>query len=116
MIKRTSFPVVAVLAICILVPSATGQDALPPAIAVDLNEGIYLYLSGDEDLLQYDEAIRVFTSVLERAPDNASALLFRSLSYGELGFSELKARKRAESQAFQYTMVLQWRAPSGRKS
>lgn len=109
MIKRTSFAVVAVLGICVVVPSAAGQDALPPAIAVDLNEGVYLYLSGEEDSLQYDEAIRVFTSVLERAPENASALLFRALSYGELGFSELKARQGAESQAYQYTMVLQTR-------
>ena len=109
MIKRTSFAVVAVLGICVAAPSAAGQDALPPAIAVDLNEGVYLYLSGEEDSLQYDEAIRVFTSVLERAPENASALLFRALSYGELGFSELKARQGAESQAYQYTMVLQTR-------
>ena len=69
MIKRTSFAVVTVLAMCVVASSATGQEAIPPAISVDLNEGIYLYLSGDEDSGQYEEAVRVFTSVLERAPD-----------------------------------------------
>ena len=80
-----------------------------PGLIVDLNEGIYLYLLAEEDSSQYDEAIGVFSSVLERDPANISALLFRALSYGDLGLEYFKSRRNAEYKIRQYNFVLKTR-------
>ena len=109
MINRTSFAGVAILASFVLVPQGSGQIAKSPDINVDLNEGIYLYLLGEEDSSQYDKAISVFSSVLERDPENISALLFRALSYGDLGLEFFKSRRNAEFKIRQYNFVLKTR-------
>ncbi|MCH7993411.1 MAG: hypothetical protein IIB57_03095 [Planctomycetes bacterium] len=109
MIKRTSFASVAIVLNCIAMPHGFAQDAKSPDIHVDLNEGIYLYLMGEEESTQYEEAIRVFSSVLDRDPDNVSALLFRALSHADLGLEDYRSRKGAEYLIRQYGFVLKTR-------
>ncbi|MCH8146948.1 MAG: hypothetical protein IH987_03015 [Planctomycetes bacterium] len=109
MIKRTGFATVFVLLNCVLVPAGLGQRPTSPDVAVDLNEGIYLYLAGEEDLLLYEDAIPVLTSVLDRDPNNELALLFRALCHGELGLKDLATRKDAEDQIRQFDFVLETR-------
>ena len=91
------------------------QGEAPPDILVDLNEGIFYYLDGygkqpgEGDPQRLTQAIETFTSVLDRVPDEKSALLFRALARGELGLIELKERQKAEERVIRFTRALETR-------
>lgn len=76
-----------------------------------LNEGVYHYLQGqaesDEDSL--DLAIKRFTSVIKREPDNATAILFRALSHGQLGLLVRREKDDSSGTAFGLKEVLELR-------
>ena len=79
--------------------ASLGQEAPSPDAAVDLNEGVYLYLQGlaqEEDPSYFHEAIERFTSALDRDPHSRAALLFRALSHGEIGLLHRDGRLRAK--------------------
>jgi hypothetical protein len=100
MLKRTSCIVICMVAALGGPAVVLAQESPPPEIMLDLNEGIYNYLKGyldDEEYTYYDEAIRLFTQVLDRDPDNATALLFRSLSEGQIGLFERQIRLGLET-------------------
>ncbi|RJP32491.1 MAG: hypothetical protein C4547_13915 [Phycisphaerales bacterium] len=92
---RRHFPLAGVLmlapmpALAPFAVPAAGQE--PDADAfVDLQQAIYLYLGGQPDrpeVNRYERAIELLSSVLERDPDNAAALLYRALCYGQLGLA-----------------------------
>lgn len=83
-------------------PTSDASDTL-----VDINEGIYYYLSGvsrrKEEPLQH--AIELFSAALARNPRNQVALLFRALCHGQIGlirreegsvfYGKIKAREDA---------------------
>jgi len=79
---------------------SVGQQAPPSDVVVDLNEGIYQYLQGSQDLEQftyYNAAISRLSEVLKEDPANTTALLFRALSYGRIGLGERENRASADN-------------------
>ena len=91
------------------------QGEASPEILVDLNEGIFYYLDGygkqpgEGDSQRLTQATETLTSVLDRMPDEKSALLFRALAHGELGLIELKERQKAEERVIRFTRALETR-------
>lgn len=71
--------------------NSRGQSISDPDALVALNEGIYRYLAGD-----WDEAIQRFNSVLERQPDDRTALLFRGLCNGQKALSERDGKRHVQ--------------------
>ena len=116
MMDRKYLAILLLLAVGSLPCLSLAQEASPPDIIVDLNEGILHYLEaqgdvygpGDPDGLTV--ALETLTSVLERDADNHPALLFRALVRGELGLTELAERRNAETDAQRYERVLEARA------
>lgn len=74
---------------------ARAQTAPSSDTLVDLQEGVYRYLQArtPED---YNAAIQLFSSALERERGNQAALLFRALSRGQIGLRLRGARQRNE--------------------
>ena len=94
---------VAAVVVVTLGTFSVGQEAPPtpaPDVVVDLNDGIHQYLQGHLDTREfgyYKAAVERFTSVLERDPDNRTALLFRALSNGRVGLLERENRLRFQN-------------------
>ena len=94
---------VAAVVVVTLGTFSVGQEAPPtpaPDVVVDLNDGIHQYLQGHLDTRAfgyYKAAVERFTSVLERDPDNRTALLFRALSNGRVGLLERENRLRSQN-------------------
>jgi hypothetical protein len=90
-----------------------GQEPLSPDTAVDLNEGVYLYLQAlaqEGELEYYDQAIERFTSVLDADRDNRAALLFRALSHGEIGLLHRREKDSAKGEILYLEKTLEVRA------
>lgn len=68
----------------------TSTDSL-----VDVNEAIYYFLQGDQ--AGYDQAISLLSGVLQREPQDHSALLFRGLSHGQIGLLHRTAKLHARN-------------------
>jgi|GEM_PF-4830715 len=109
MIDRPGAAVFAISMPWIIACAGMAQDFPSPDVTVDVNEGIYLYVSGERDPQKYTDAVAVLTSVLERDSNNTTALLFRALSYGELGLEELRARRVSDNFISGYTVILKAR-------
>ena len=99
MMNRFHRMIPAVLLFLSLRAAALGQDDSPADVFLDLNEGILYYLQGQIDEASLDLAIERLSSVLQRQPDNAQALLFRALSHGRLGLVERRNKKRQQDLA-----------------
>ncbi len=93
--KRHRIPAwgVVVALSCVATPApAQETDA---DIYVDLQQAVFLYLGGrpdDANANRLDAAIELLSSVLDRDPDNAAALLYRALCYGQLGLDYREQR------------------------
>jgi len=78
---------------------AMAQEAAASDVLVDVNEGIYFYLSGttNEEEEPLGRAVDLFSAALEKNPDNQVALLFRALSQGRIGLIRRKNVSQLES-------------------
>ncbi len=86
---------------------ANAQEAATPETIVDLNQGIYEYLQGtSRGGTTYPAAIEHLNAVLEVAPDDRTALLFRALVHGRMGLEELRTRLGMELHALVVEQVL----------
>ncbi len=74
-------------------PLAPAQGPASADSLVDVNEAIYYFLQGDQ--AGYEHAISLLSGVLQRAPHNHSALLFRGLSHGQIGLLHRAAKLKA---------------------
>lgn len=105
MLRKTALLLAGSIVVMMTVPGspATAQDPPSSDVLVDLNKGIYFYLQDEPD--GYEQAINLFTAVLERDSRNEAALLFRSLTYGQLGLLERDAQDTPRSQISDYREV-----------
>ncbi|MCP4248299.1 MAG: hypothetical protein GY778_14730 [bacterium] len=86
---------------------ASGQTNTPPEVIVDLNEGIAEYMRGQPDSPEHwRDAIERLDRVIEAAPENQPARLFRALSLGRLALYERRQASRFEINSYIYDTIL----------
>ncbi len=85
-----------------------GLPSEPPEAAVDLHEGILLYLRA-QNPDELSQAVDRFTAVLSAAPQHRAALLFRALAHGESGLLQRGRRLVAEDRIRQIDQILEIR-------
>ncbi|MCH7814176.1 MAG: hypothetical protein IID40_09170, partial [Planctomycetes bacterium] len=86
---------------------ASAQSNPPPEVIVDLNEGIAEYMRGPHDPPgHWQAAVQRLDRVIEAAPSNRPARLFRALSLGRLALHERKRVYQLENNSFSYDTIL----------
>lgn len=85
-----------------------GLPPEPPEAAVDLHEGILLYLQA-QNPDELSQAVDRFTAVLSAVPQHRAALLFRALAHGESGLLQRGRRLVAEDRIRQIDQILEIR-------
>ena len=93
------------------------QESQSADTVVALNQGIFEYLQGEREPERFSAAVEHFSWVIEREPDNPTALLFRALSYGRLSLAARYKKWGQRNEIDRYRETLEMRAdPLGRES
>lgn len=79
---------------------------------LELNEALVLYNTEGEE--NYRAANEIFSRILERNPQEPTALLFRALSYGELGLARRLPRAELQTRVGTFEEILAIRGEAGR--